>query len=840
VATYRSFGNLDDQPLIDGDVGFVGMNQREQPNQLKPGEIVLSKNGRIDGYWQPRKGIEIKSGALANSANPLNLPFIVLDAALTISTASRTSNVVTVNLSASHGINSGDLPAYITLGTPSNATEPITGIDAGSYLFSYVDADSLSFANTGVDDPALVIDGTHGVLKSVLDDTAVSNIYGSCVFSDPSTNSEESVIIATNNEAKKVLLSDYTVSSVPYPSGEVVTADVEMLQAFDRIYLFREGSRAWEYLPQGKSIQAGAYVSATGVVTITLREHGLTVGDGITISDLGFSAAAPTADPNGTHTVATVVDVDTFTYVIASGNGNETYTANTGTMVADGFTLCPAGTFSQTQYFDIAGNAYGVSNGVVRFTVVGNTTIVTGDRITIRDTDVPLLESIVGETFIVTSANATDIYFNAPVPDQTYGAGGGAQFIEFGSRYSLGLGFTHIPAPKWAVYFQRRLWCPYFYEPGGTGVSPTYTDRDVRDEIAASDILDPNTFDSVASQFRITAGIADYLVGLHPFYDDRMIVFNRNSVHMIAGTQGTLADTTLRELTREVGCVARKTIVSKGNMILFLSDDGVYGLEFLDEYNLRGVEEPLSKPIQPYIDRINKSLASEAVAIYFDNRYYIALPLDSQRGADDASGNNSILIFNMKNKGWESIDTFGSNDFNVTNFLKGQSEERNELYIINENGGLHLSDSRSEAQDIYSSSVTGDSSQSGIDYEFKTRGYAMKDYGRKKYKKSVVQMQSDRDNASDVDFLFSTEDPDAAETQVTDIATLLDTSIGLPGQLEPNETADFSFRLGNLRGVYGVLTIKRKIVGLTAVGRPKVSSIAVEATKTSGQTITQY
>jgi len=839
VATYRSFGNLDDQPLIDGDVGFVGMNQREQPNQLKAGEIILSKNGRIDGYWQPRQGIELKSGALANSSNPLFLPFIVVNTPLAITTASRTSNVITVNFGSSHGIDSGDLPAYITLGVLSNTTQPITGVSAGAYLFSYVDADSLSFANTGADDPVLTVDGTYGVIGTRLNDTAVGDIYGSCLFSDPSTNSEESVIIATNNEAKKVLLSDYTVSSVPYPTGIVISGEVDMLQAFDRIYLFREGSRALEYLPQGKAIQAGSYVSATGVVTITLREHGLTVGDGITVSSLGFSATPPTADPNGAQTVATVADADTFTYVITSGNGNETYTANTGTMIADGFTLCPAGVYSQPQYFNIAGNAYGVSNGLVRFTVVGNTTIVAGDRIRISATDVALVEPIVGETFIVTSANATDIYFNAPLPDKTYASGGGSEYIEFGSRYSLGLGFTHIPAPKWAVYFQRRLWCPYFYEPAGTGASPTYTDREVRDEIAASDILDPNTFDSVASQFRVTAGIADYLVGLHPFYDDRMVVFNRNSIHMITGTQGTLSDTTLRELTREVGCVARKTIVSKGNVILFLSDDGVYGLEFLDEYNLRGVEEPLSKAIQPYVDRINKGLAANSIAIYFNNRYYIALPLDSQKDANDATGNNSVLIFNMKNKGWESIDTFGDNDFNITNFLKGQSEERNELYIVNENGGLHLVDSRGQAQDIYSTSTTGDSLQSGIDYEFKTRGYAFKDYSRKKYKKAVVQMQSDRDNATDVDFLFSTEDPDTAETGVTDIATLLDPSIGLPGQLEPNETADFSFRLGNPRGVYGVLTIKRKIVGSTAVGRPRVSSIAIEATKTSGQTITQ-
>ncbi len=839
MASYRSFVSLDDQPLIDGDVGFVGINQRERPSQLKPGEIVLSKNGRIDGFWQPRKGMDLKSGQLANSANPLTLPFIVLNSPITISTGSRTSNVATINLAAPHGIASGDLPAYITLGTPSVSTAPITGIPAGAYLMSYVDADSLSFANTGVDG-ALTIDGTYGIIQSVLDDTSVSNIYGSCLFSDPSSSLDESIIVATNNEAKKISLSTYSVTSVPYPAASVVSADVDMLQAFDRIFLFRDGARAWEYIPQGRSIQAGTYTSATGIVAITLKDHGLTVGDGITISDLGFSATPVTADPNGTHTVTAVVDVDTFQYVIATGSGNETYTANTGVMVADGFTLTPAGVYSQPQYFNIAGNAYGVTNGLVRLTVVGNTTISAGDTIRISDTDVPALVSFIGQNFTVTTATATDIYFNAPAGNITYASGSAAQFIEFGSRFSLGLGFTYMPGAKWGVYFQRRLWCPYFYDPAGTYAAPTYTDRGARDEICASDILDPTTFDSIASQFRVTAGIADYLVALHPFYDDGMIVFNRNSIHLITGTQGTLSDTVLREMTREVGCAARKSIISKGNLVMFLSDDGVYALEFLDQYNLRGTEEPLSKAIQPYIDRINKSLASGAVGIYFNNRYFLAVPLDSTVGADDAEGNNSLLVYNMKNKGWESIDTFGDNDFNITNLLRGQSDDRNELYIVNNNGGVHLAEANPLPQDSYSTSVTGTENLTAVDYELKTRGYTFSDYGRKKYKKAVVQMQSGDVNASDVDFYFSTEDPDTSDGFVTDIATMLDVNIGLPGQLAASENADFSFRLGNPRGVYGVLTIKRKIVGSAAIGRPKVTSIAIEATKTSGQTITQY
>ena len=839
MPSYRSFGKLDDQPLIDGDVGFVGMNQRERPSQLKPGEIVLSKNGRIDGFWQPRKGMDLKSGTLSNSANPLTIPFIVLDSPLTISTGSRTTNVVTINLSAVHGISSGDLPAYITLGTPSVVTQPITGIPAGSYLMSYVDADSLSFANTGADG-ALTIHGTYGIIQTILDDTAVSAIYGSCLFSDPSSNLDESIVVATNNEAKKIDLSDYSVTSIPYPYANIVSSDVDMIQAFDRVFLFKNGQRAWEYIPKGRAIAAGTYTSASGIVELTLKDHGLSIGDSITVSSVGFSATPVTADPNGVKTVTAIIDVDKFQYVITTGSGNETYTANTGTMISSGFTLTPAGVYTQPQYFNILGNAYGVTNGLVRLTVAGNTTIATGDIIRITDTNVPALVSFIEQNFTVTNATATDIYFNAPAGDVTYASGSAATSIEFGARFSIGLGFTYMPGAKWGVYFQRRLWCPYFYDPAGTFSVPTYTDRNSRDEICVSDILDSTTFDSIASQFRVTAGIADYLVALHPFYEDGMVVFNRNSIHLITGTQGTLSDTVLREMTREVGCAARKSIVSKGNLVLFLSDDGVYGLEFLDQYNLRGVEEPLSKPIQPYIDRINKGLASGAVAIYFNNRYFLAVPLDSYVGADDAVGNNAMLVFNMKNKAWESIDTFGENDFNITNLLRGQSEERNELYIVNNNGGVHLAESNFIPQDTYSISVTGNENQVGVDYELQTRGYTFSDYGRKKYKKSTIQMQSDDMSASDVDFYFSSEDPDTSNTFVTDIAGLLDTNIGLPGQLAAGENADFSFRLGNPRGVFGVLTIKRKIVGSAAIGRPKVTSVAIEATKTSAQTITQY
>jgi len=288
-------------------------------------------------------------------------------------------------------------------------------------------------------------------------------------------------------------------------------------------------------------------------------------------------------------------------------------------------------------------------------------------------------------------------------------------------------------------------------------------------------------------------------------------------------------------LTREIGCLARKSVVSKGNATFFLSDSGVYGVEFIDEYNLRGTQEPLSKNIQPFIDRINNSLAAKAVGVFFNNRYWLAVPLDSSKGADDAPGNNAVLVYNTLNGAWESIDTYEIPEFNITNFHIGQFEERNALYLINETGGIHEVDSREQAIDSFSTNVTGGGGEAKVDYELVSRGYQLgeSNYERKKFHRAQVQLQSDVDS-SDVNFYFSSEDPDTDKFLVSTVNDMIGTD--LPG----GETGNFRMRLGNPRGLYGTLTISANLVGSAPVGRPKVNSIVLDGTITNRQTISQY
>ena len=48
MSRYSSYGNLDDQISEDLDQGFAGFNNKLRPDQLAPGTLAVSSNGRMD------------------------------------------------------------------------------------------------------------------------------------------------------------------------------------------------------------------------------------------------------------------------------------------------------------------------------------------------------------------------------------------------------------------------------------------------------------------------------------------------------------------------------------------------------------------------------------------------------------------------------------------------------------------------------------------------------------------------------------------------------------------------------------------------------------------------
>lgn len=719
MSEYSKYGALDDPHNATGDVAFLRVNNRLRPDQLEQGTVSESINGRMDlnGAWQTRKGVEALGGTLTANTRAITLsdpPTWKLYSAtpVGIASASRTGTTVTIDTTGAHGFSSDTL-VYVSGLTGS--VDP-----NGNRLITVTDSDTFTFTIAGaVGNETYTGAGT--VEGAELSSSQVSGVFGSCRFSDPSDNNAHYIIRATNENAIATNLKTGTNTTIEYPAGVTITEEVNLLQVFDKVLIFRDGLTALEW--NGTLTGSPAFTEVT---------------DGVYTQPVYWDGAANTSIANGVVTV---------------------------TQAAHGLS--------------VGDTVYVVDNGA--------STLVEGQAYTVAS--VPT-----GSTFIV----------YAQVPDDA------SDSIVWSKKISVGKGFIHMPAPPWGEYHQGRLWVPYYYDLNATGA--TYRNR--TDEIIASDILDYNTYDALQNQFRITAGISDHVEGLYPFAEDNLLVFNRNSIHLIQGVSGELEDTQVRLVTDEIGCVARKTIVQVGNEILFLSDNGVYAAAFGDLYNLRGAGVPLSESVKATIDRINKAYAFKSVAAYHNNRYYLAFPID------DSVVNNALLIYNFLNKGWESLDT-NQSGWDIQNLIVASSETIGsgigKIYTISSNGAIHILDSREDGND-YISVFPGVAAQTyPIESSVTTRQYNFKTLSRKCFSTYEIHVESSDSESSDADIGVIVENHDY-EATLTSVNELLDGS-----NLAVSEDASLRGRIGNLRG-YGI-----QMVFTPTNGRPLLRSVKVDA-----------
>jgi hypothetical protein len=205
-----------------------------------------------------------------------------------------------------------------------------------------------------------------------------------------------------------------------------------------------------------------------------------------------------------------------------------------------------------------------------------------------------------------------------------------------------------------------------------------------RDEIAASNYYEPNIFDVTLDQFRINTGANDYIVGFEAFQEDKFLIFQRNSIYYaflpppaIAASidRGISADSFIQTLTNQFGCSARRSIQLAGQQVFFLSDRGVYQLSHTLDLKLIGDQRPLSEPISDLINRINANTVSGSCGLFWNNRYYLAVPMDG------STGNNAILVYSLLNQAWESMDTYPV-QMQPKNMLQALNQNSKRMYAI--------------------------------------------------------------------------------------------------------------------------------------------------------------
>lgn len=174
-------------------------------------------------------------------------------------------------------------------------------------------------------------------------------------------------------------------------------------------------------------------------------------------------------------------------------------------------------------------------------------------------------------------------------------------------------GTEPIPNADRGLFFQNRVFIPYN-----------------RDLVAVSDYLNYTRFSPIRSVFRINQGSNDRLVALGRFNETTLIAFKEQSIYAIGNILGDLSGATLYEITSEYGCAAPKSIVAVGKDLWFLADKrGVCSVTLTEQNKIQGVNVPVSQDIERTIERINWRYAAGATAAYWQNRLYMAVPLDN-------------------------------------------------------------------------------------------------------------------------------------------------------------------------------------------------------------------
>ncbi len=176
------------------------------------------------------------------------------------------------------------------------------------------------------------------------------------------------------------------------------------------------------------------------------------------------------------------------------------------------------------------------------------------------------------------------------------------------------------------------------------------------------------SFDRNTNAFNIPVGEERAIVALR---DAGMIVLGGDEIWGInPSTIPSALDKPEKLLN--IGCVAGKTAIQVGDDVLFLATDGVRGVFRTQQDKLQlGQSFPLSFPIKDEVESIAWSNIEKATAVWFDNKYLLALPVDG------SSTNNEVWVFYPALQAWAVFT-----GWNVGGWIKVRISGEEKLYYI--------------------------------------------------------------------------------------------------------------------------------------------------------------
>ena len=184
-----------------------------------------------------------------------------------------------------------------------------------------------------------------------------------------------------------------------------------------------------------------------------------------------------------------------------------------------------------------------------------------------------------------------------------------------------------------------------------------------RNTLYASDILDPSVWDS-SNSIVVNGDDGDEITAIVPYYKNRIIVFKKRRIFQvdIPPNATSATDWVVSLISNNTGCVASGSAVQVSSDILFLSDNGIRSLvrSVADDFTSVGI--PLSEVVKDVIQNINTESIRLSTAIFYDNRYFLAVPT----GSNDY--NDTLIVYNTALSAFEGTWSPQVMQFTLTNY----------------------------------------------------------------------------------------------------------------------------------------------------------------------------
>ena len=289
----------------------------------------------------------------------------------------------------------------------------------------------------------------------------------------------------------------------------------------------------------------------------------------------------------------------------------------------------------------------------------------------------------------VTVTFAGSGYLTAPSVTFTGGGGSGATATANISTQLAPSGLRLIKS------FTNRLFAV------GTGES--------RNTLYASDILDPEIWKTTNSII-VGGDDGEDIIAIQPFYGFQIIVFKRNKIYLVDVTPSTTvtsgtsvlsltnsaAEWTVQTISNRIGCIAGRSVALVNKDVFFLANDGIRSVSrsLADDFSTVGLT--ISEPVKDIIARINRSFIETCNATFHNNRYLLAIPLDS------ATRPSHILVYNSIFNCFEGLWEIAAARMVETSFTSGFTTNTIKLCIGTTNSRVgHLTDYKdSDSVDI--------------------------------------------------------------------------------------------------------------------------------------------